>query len=53
MKCELVNLDLLVRAMDEELSPSELEWVPMHIAHCAVCQDERVALDLFRRTSKT
>ena len=41
MKCELVNSDLLVRAMDEELSASELEWVPAHIAQCAACQGER------------
>ena len=46
MKCELVNLNLLVRAMDEELSTAELEWVPAHIAQCADCQSEREALGL-------
>ena len=32
MKCERMNWDLLVRTVDKELSPSEAEWVPAHLA---------------------
>jgi hypothetical protein len=40
MKCERLNWDLLVRAVDKELSRSEAEWVPEHIAVCADCRNE-------------
>jgi len=40
MKCERLNWDLLVRAVDQELLPAEMEWVPAHIAGCAECRHE-------------
>ena len=46
MKCERVNFDLLVRAMDDELSAAEAEWVPAHMAQCAACCSERETLEL-------
>lgn len=45
MNCERVNLDLLVRAIDKELSPQEAGWVPAHIAGCPVCSREASALE--------
>ena len=45
MKCERVNFDLLVRAIDQELSPAELDWLPAHIAACSACSNERQALE--------
>jgi anti-sigma factor RsiW len=44
MKCERVNFDLLVRAIDQELSPAEMEWVPAHIAACVECRHESAAI---------
>ncbi len=45
MKCQLLNFDLLVRAMDQELSPAEKEWVPAHIAACSDCSREWEAIE--------
>jgi len=45
MKCRRVNFDLLVRAMDNELSPAEIEWVPAHVAECADCRREYEAIE--------
>jgi anti-sigma factor RsiW len=45
MKCQRVNLDLLVRAMDNELSPAEMEWVPAHVTECADCRREYEAIE--------
>ena len=45
MKCERLNWDLLVRAVDQELSRSEAEWVPAHIAACADCRHEYEAIE--------
>jgi anti-sigma factor RsiW len=44
MKCQLLTFDLLVRAMDHELSPAEMEWVPAHIAGCSECSHERESI---------
>lgn len=44
MKCERMNWDLLVRTVDKELSPSEAEWVPAHLAECAECRRECAAI---------
>jgi len=40
MKCERLNWDLLVRSIDQELSPGEMQWVPAHIAECSECRHE-------------
>jgi anti-sigma factor RsiW len=45
MKCERLNWDLLVRAVDQELSRSEAEWVPAHIAACTDCRQECEAIE--------
>lgn len=45
MKCERMNWDLLVRAVDKELSSSEAEWVPAHIAACPECRRECEAIE--------
>ena len=45
MKCERLNWDLLVRAVDQELSRSEAEWVPAHIAVCTDCRQECEAIE--------
>jgi len=44
MKCQLLTFDLLVRAMDHELSPAEMEWVPAHIVGCSECGHERESI---------
>ena len=44
MKCDRLNWDLLVRAVDKELSPAEAQWVPAHIAACAECRQECEAI---------
>jgi anti-sigma factor RsiW len=44
MKCDRLSWDLLVRAVDKELSPSEMAWVPAHIAACPECLQESEAI---------
>ncbi len=44
MKCEHLNWDLLVRAVDQELSPAEMDWVSAHIAECPECRSECEAI---------
>jgi len=46
MKCERLNWDVLVRAVDQELSRSEAEWVPAHIAACADCRHQCEAIEI-------
>ena len=53
MKCERLNSDLLVRAIDKELSPSEMEWVPAHIAACPDCRREWEAIETISRGLET
>lgn len=45
MRCERLNWDLLVRAVDKELSPGEAVWVPAHLAECAACRQECEAIE--------
>ncbi len=40
MKCDRLSWDLLVRAVDNELSASETAWVSAHIAGCTECSRE-------------
>jgi anti-sigma factor RsiW len=45
MKCRRLSWDLLVRAMDKELSPEEEQVVRIHLAACEACRRECAAID--------
>jgi hypothetical protein len=49
MSCERLTWDLLVRAVDNELSAEEIEFVTGHLAGCAHCRREYESIQSFSR----
>jgi anti-sigma factor RsiW len=47
MKCERLSWDLLVKAVDKELSAGEAQFVTDHLAQCAECRREREEIERF------
>jgi hypothetical protein len=45
MSCERLSWDVVVRAVDKELSRDEAVWVPGHIAECAECRRQYEAVE--------
>jgi anti-sigma factor RsiW len=49
MNCERLDWDLLVRAVDKELSPAEEQLVETHLGKCAQCRREFAEVAHFSR----
>jgi len=49
MTCESLNCDLLVRAVDKELSPAEEQLVERHLDECERCRREYAEVEYFSR----